>query len=203
MIPDFVLYKSFLAKKVPEGERAFESMWKELKEKGYLKQYKIKDPNNSRFTYQYELLEVPDTTTPGTILIDSNGEVVEPGEQQKEETKVNNDDINNIKEQIKDNIDYEAIKEQEGERLDNIVDIMADVITSTAPTTKVNGVAMATELVKQRFLTLDSDNICYVTYCIDNIKEPIKNMRSYLITSLYNAPSTMCAYWENKARQNL
>ena len=52
---DFVLYKSMLEKKCKEGQRAFNSAWKELKEFGYLKMYKIQTSNG--FYYEYELLE--------------------------------------------------------------------------------------------------------------------------------------------------
>ena len=57
-IEDFVVYKTFLRKQCPEGERAFESAWKELKETGYLIQYKLKDEKGA-FYYEYELLDEP------------------------------------------------------------------------------------------------------------------------------------------------
>lgn len=55
-IEDFILYKSTLRKVCKEGEKAFESTWKELKDRGYLMQYKLKKEDGT-FTYEYELLD--------------------------------------------------------------------------------------------------------------------------------------------------
>lgn len=58
-IEGFTLYKTFLMKQCKEGERAFESTWKELKDKGYLIQYKLKDNKTGVFYYEYELMDEP------------------------------------------------------------------------------------------------------------------------------------------------
>ena len=51
------VYKWQIMRFCQEGERAFESAWKELKEKGYLKVIKMRDPLKNIFFYEYELLE--------------------------------------------------------------------------------------------------------------------------------------------------
>ena len=73
-IPNFKLSKSYLIKQGIEGESAFNTMWNELKEKGYLKQYRIRSYKNSNgFIYEYELLDKPDLTTPYLINIKIDG----------------------------------------------------------------------------------------------------------------------------------
>lgn len=57
-IEDFILYKSTLKKNCSEGETAFESTWKELKEKRYLIQYRLKN-EAGQFYYEYELMDSP------------------------------------------------------------------------------------------------------------------------------------------------
>lgn len=57
-IEDFTLYKTTLKKDCLEGEKAFESTWKELKDKGYLIQYRLQN-GNGQFYYEYELLDEP------------------------------------------------------------------------------------------------------------------------------------------------
>jgi hypothetical protein len=52
---NFTLYKSYLAKNCPEGKKAFESIWSELKESGYLIMHKLQDEKGA-FYYEYELL---------------------------------------------------------------------------------------------------------------------------------------------------
>ena len=73
-IPDFKLSKSYLIKQGLEGESAFNSMWNELKDKGYLKQYRVRtEESNNGFSYEYELLDKPDLTTPYLINIKMDG----------------------------------------------------------------------------------------------------------------------------------
>lgn len=75
-IPGFILYKNTLKKSSREGETAFENAWKELKDKGYLLQWKVK-AGDGRFHYGYKLpyendhthvsqgVEKPDVDNPG------------------------------------------------------------------------------------------------------------------------------------------
>lgn len=58
-IEDFTLYKNTLKKHLKEGEKAFESTWKELKDSAYLIQYRLQDTKTKQFYYEYELLDEP------------------------------------------------------------------------------------------------------------------------------------------------
>ena len=60
-IENFTLYKSTLKSVCVEGEKAFESTWKELKDAGYLVQYRLQDPETKTFYYEYDLLDESDT----------------------------------------------------------------------------------------------------------------------------------------------
>lgn len=57
-IPEFTLYKAHLQKQSGAGQRAFNRMWKQLKDNGYLVQYKFKDEKGA-FYYEYELFDEP------------------------------------------------------------------------------------------------------------------------------------------------
>ena len=57
-IPEFTLYKTHLQKQSGAGQRAFNRMWKQLKDNGYLVQYKFKDEKGT-FYYEYELFDEP------------------------------------------------------------------------------------------------------------------------------------------------
>lgn len=59
-LPNFILNKGYLMSLSKEGERAFDSTWKELKDAGYLKQYRLKG-NGGKWVYEYELLNLPQT----------------------------------------------------------------------------------------------------------------------------------------------
>lgn len=74
-IENFTLYKDFIFDQFPCGIRAFNTMWNELKDKGYLKQYCRRIEKG--FRYEYDLLDEPDTSTPATINIRMDGTIVD------------------------------------------------------------------------------------------------------------------------------
>lgn len=101
-IPDFTLYKDFLMKQSCDGEKSFNSGWKELKEKGYLKIYKAQTPKG--FIYEYELLDepTPPKRTSGksnvgesNTAVSSSGEEVSKINKQEKEYEENNISYNN------------------------------------------------------------------------------------------------------------
>lgn len=59
-IDNWILYKNFLKQQCKERETAFESTWKELKDNGYLIQYRLQEETTKQFYYEYELLDTPD-----------------------------------------------------------------------------------------------------------------------------------------------
>ena len=90
-IDGFVLYKSTLKKQCLEGKSAFESTWKELKDKGYLIQEKHKN-SKGNFYYVYELLD-ENAHTPKTEGVDN---LVYGKGGSYNNINVNNTYINNI-----------------------------------------------------------------------------------------------------------
>lgn len=94
---------------------------------------------------------------------------------------------------IKENIEYDY--QTEKEKIYEIVEIMLDVICSTKDTIRVNGEDMPHEIVKSRFLKLDSSHIDYVLTALKKNTSEVRNIRAYLITALYNAPTTMDNYY--------
>lgn len=67
------VYKWQIMKTCQEGERAFESAWKELKEKGYLKVIRMRDPVSNVFVYKYSLNNHINVTNPKNIVIYNHG----------------------------------------------------------------------------------------------------------------------------------
>ncbi len=94
---------------------------------------------------------------------------------------------------IKENIEYDY--QTEKEKINEIVEIMLDVICSTKDTIRANGEDMPHEVVKSRFLKLDSSHIDYVLTSLKKNTSEVRNIRAYLITALYNAPTTIDGYY--------
>lgn len=100
---------------------------------------------------------------------------------------------NKCQERIKRNIDYdELINDKRGFRseIDNIIAIMTDVICSQSRFIHVNGEEMPHEVVEKRYLELTYEDIDYILNAIQNKANKINNIRSYLITALYNSHAT-------------
>lgn len=104
---------------------------------------------------------------------------------------------------IKDNIEYDWFVEAfampydknkpngNQEELDELLNIMLDCVCSSAPTIRVNGENMPTEVVRSQFLKLNNEHIQYVFDRLYHHTSEVTNVRAYLITTLYNASMTM------------
>lgn len=88
-IPNFILYKGHLMSICKEKVKAFNSAWKELKDNGYLKQYRIPKGKNDSFVYEYELLDIADPTTPSLVNLNKHGEVIANDEENHEQIHEN------------------------------------------------------------------------------------------------------------------
>ncbi|MCM1276751.1 MAG: DUF6017 domain-containing protein, partial [Lachnospiraceae bacterium] len=94
---------------------------------------------------------------------------------------------------IRNNIEYDY--QAEKEKADELMEIMLDVVCSNRSTIRVNGEELPQEVVKSRFLKLDSGHIEYVLTALKKNTSDVRNIRAYLITALYNASSTMDSYY--------
>lgn len=105
---------------------------------------------------------------------------------------------------VKQQVDYEfLLQTQSAERVNEMIEVMVDVICSRKPNIRVNGEDMPHEVVKSRFLKLNGENLSYVLYAMDNNAAEIKNVRSYLITALYNSAATHATFWETMANHDM
>ena len=113
------------------------------------------------------------------------------------------DERERYREIIEENIEYEIMKDRpDGDRLGEIVEIMLDAVCSTAPTIRINGEDMPQQVVKSRFLKLDSSPIEYVFHAMKECPSDIRNIRAYLLTTLYNAPATMDNFYSAKVNHD-
>ena len=99
---------------------------------------------------------------------------------------------------IRENISYPILLERhpyDRERLDGFVELMAETCSSSRKTTRINQEDMYTEVVKNRFLKLDSSHIEYVMDCLDKNTTLVGNVRAYTLSALFNAPVTISQYY--------
>lgn len=75
-IPNFELHKWYLISQCKEGKKAFDSAWKELKDAGYLKIYRVPSGKSGKFVYEYELLDKANTVTPQLVNLNRSHEKI-------------------------------------------------------------------------------------------------------------------------------
>ena len=108
---------------------------------------------------------------------------------------------------IRDNIEYEHHMkyDQHGDKemYEEIYETICDVVCVRRQIIRINGEEYPYELVKSRFLKLNSGHVEYVMGCMKDTVTKITNIRAYLITALYNAPSTMSHYYQQAVQHDM
>lgn len=108
------------------------------------------------------------------------------------------DTMEAYREVIKENIEYDILRQQLGynaDLLDDILDIMVDTVCSSKRMIRIGGEDYPREVVKNRLLKINGEHIGYVIDCLKENTTKVRNIRAYLLTSLYNAPTTMNSYY--------
>ena len=99
---------------------------------------------------------------------------------------------------IRENIEYDTLTQNpkmDKERLDEIVDLMLETVCSARKTLRIAGDDYPAELVKSKFLKLNSSHIEFVMDCMRENTTKIRNIKQYLRAVLFNAPSTIDNYY--------
>ena len=99
---------------------------------------------------------------------------------------------------IKDNISYDVLvqdRQLDRERLDELVDLMLETVCTRRKTIRVAGDDYPAELVKAKFMKLDSEHIRFVLDCMSENTTRIRNIKQYMKAALFNAPSTIGSYY--------
>ncbi len=107
------------------------------------------------------------------------------------------------RETIKENIGYEQLqREIPFDDVESLLELIVDVICSTAATMRIGGEVLPAETVKRRFQQLDGGHIRYVIESMRQTTTKINNIRAYLLTALYNAPVTIGPYYTAAVRHD-
>ena len=99
---------------------------------------------------------------------------------------------------ILENIDYEILcqdPKMDREQLDEITELIVDTVCTARKTVRISGDDFPAEVVKSRFLKLNSSHVQYVMDCMKDNTTYVRNIKKYLLAALYNAPSTISNYY--------
>ncbi len=105
--------------------------------------------------------------------------------------------------EIKENIEYPFLCQQfNADDVDEVVGLMADVMCSTQSTVRIGGENIPLPQVQARFYRLDYLLMVYVFECLRRNTTQVRNIRAYLLTTLFNAPLTMNNHYQAEVQHD-
>lgn len=115
-------------------------------------------------------------------------------------------DYDEVENEIKFQLEYDVLAERDyGGVLDEIVRLMTDTCCCASDTVWINKRQIPILTVRKRLSMVTAEHIEYVISSLEKNKSKIKNMRAYLLTTLYNSIDTMetdCLYGNYGGNQN-
>lgn len=116
------------------------------------------------------------------------------------------EEIEGYRSLILENIEYDFIKQDYGlylADLDEIVEIMVETVCARRRYTRVAGSDFPHEVVKSRLLKLNGEHIRFVMDCMKENTTKIRNIKQYLLTALFNAPTTIGNYYSSLVNHDM
>ena len=108
---------------------------------------------------------------------------------------------------IRENIDYDIMmsdkKWSDREMYDELYELICDVVCVPRKTIRIAGEDYPYNLVKSKFLKLNSQHLEYVIGCMKNNTTKVSNIKAYLTTALYNAPNTINHYYTAEVNHDM
>ena len=134
--------------------------------------------------------------------------------QEQDKTEVQKEDvIDGISETsvytdiIRENIEYDHFMQccewKDRALYDELYEVICEVVCVKRKTIRVGGEDYPYELVKSKFLKLNSSHLQYVIGCMQNTTTKITNIKAYMVTALYNAPNTMNHYYQQEVQHDM
>ena len=163
------------------------------------------DPNNNEYNYT----EKNNDSDP--IYLSYGGRVcLKEKVAQKErlmEKKDRTDETKALMALVKRNIEYDEHMRSDdyGDRelYDEMYQLICETVCVKRETVSIEGQEFPQEIVKSRFLKLNSNHLEYVRDCMKKTTTKIGNIKRYLLTALYNAPATMNHYYQQEVQHDL
>ncbi len=134
------------------------------------------------------------TDVPSTDSIPFRGFAAARPPERKGRDAMSVEEMESYRDLVLENIEYDHLCREfltYREDLDEIVELIVETVCARRKTTRIAGADFPHEVVRSRFLKLDSSHIEFVMECLHNNTTEVRNMKQYLLTVLFNAPTTM------------
>lgn len=133
-----------------------------------------------------------------------SGEAAQAPEARRRDARL--EDMETYREIIMENISYDALLHDfpyDHDRIDEILELLVETVCSKKKYIRVSGEDQPAEVVKSRLLKLDSEHIRFVFGCLKENTTKIRNIRQYLLATLYHAPATIGNYYSALVNHDL
>ena len=204
---------------------------RELEEQGYVVRERVRNPNGQLGAIEYTILEQPRPPEREKPEQENPAQLNTKGSsKQKLKTDLSSTEISNpiqsnpptptgarmgtdgmgareiYREIILENIGYAYLIQDshiDREQLDEIAELIVDTVCSARKTIRIAGDDYPAEVVKSRFMKLDSSHVQYVMGCMRENTTYVRNIKKYLLAALYNAPVTISNYYSSLVQHDM
>lgn len=107
---------------------------------------------------------------------------------------------------IKENIEYDSLllaHPYDQEMVEGIFDLILETVLSKNGEITISGDVYLKNLVKSKFLKLNYSHVEYVINCLGKNTTKVRNIKSYLLASLFNAGSTISSYYRAEVNHDM
>lgn len=137
----------------------------------------------------------------------SNQSISEQAEKNCEKIdRIDVDKLSRYRSLICSNIEYDELiaqNEADKPKIDEILENMLEMMFCTADTMRIGGTDQPTSLVQSRVMKIDSSCIEYILLCMRRNTTKVRNIKAYLRTVIFNAPSTMDSFFDSEVNNAL
>lgn len=137
----------------------------------------------------------------------SNQSISEQAEKNCEKIdRIDMDKLSGYRSLICSNIEYDELiaqNEADKPKIDEILENMLEMMCCTADTMRIGGSDQPTSLVQSRVMKIDSSCIEYILLCMRRNTTKVRNIKAYLRTVIFNAPSTMDSFFDSEVNNAL
>ena len=204
---------------------------RELEEQGYVVRERVRNPNGQLGAIEYTILEQPRPPEREKPEQENPAQLNTKGSsKQKLKTDLSSTELSNpiqsnpptptgarmgtdgmgareiYREIILENIGYAYLIQDshiDREQLDEIAELIVDTVCSARKTIRIAGDDYPAEVVKSRFMKLDSSHVQYVMDCMRENTTYVRNIKKYLLAALYNAPGTISNYYSSLVQHDM
>ena len=148
-------------------------------------------------------LPIPQTEFPSTDIMPTGNSIQQIKELQKTE-KPNLIRYDLMRARAGQRVEYAVLRDEcPKEQLDELIDLIVEMESCQSETMLIAGAVYPRELVASRMQSLNAECIRYVLDCLREVKPQVKNMKKYLMASLFNAPATMENFMESRVQREV